>query len=223
MSGFAMGALPKGWGPVLVPISGGWAELVSLQPQGGLSPSDRGVVFSPAIIHVPLVWLMWKREGLGVPGVCAQGCVRAGEAEELLQSHPGEAVLCLGGLCCAWGGCSVTGGLCCARQGCWWVVGLQGCAASGLELAQLDGAELGVHLLPRSAVCRVPASSWTLPRALVVPPPAPNSLQIWEYSSCGRREAETVALGFPEASDCLFPPQLEAVQAASHVVFCACP
>lgn len=102
------------------PSVAGGQRCVSLQPLGGVFPSDRGVAFRPAVVDVPLVWLAWKQEGLGVQELRAQGCFGAGEAPGLLQSHPGRAVLCRGGLCRA-------------PEGCWWVVRCVSCECAAPE------------------------------------------------------------------------------------------
>lgn len=131
-------------------------------------------------------------------------------------SGPGE----LRGCCRA-----TQGGLGCAREGCWQLVGLQGCwygcAAPGLELAQLDDAELradsalSIRVLgPGRELAGQPAAALSravLVGSLVCPPsrmPCKSPWKIGENSSSGRREAATVALGFPITSVCLFPTQI---------------
>lgn len=137
------------------------------------------------------------------------------------------------------------GGLRCAWEGCWGVVGLQGSVSVGVLLL---GSSWGSWVVLSSGwiCCLVqpcvlgarqraprPARSCPLPKALLVgfmcalhPPtrmPCKSPWKTWENSSCGRKEAKSVALGFPATSVCLLPTQTSAVQAASRVVFCACP
>lgn len=165
---------------------------MSLQPCEGVFASDRDVAFCLAVIHMAPVW---KQQGLGVQEYWVRGCFGARGAQGLLQSHPGRAMLCQGGLLvgCCLAGFSVS-------------VLPQGSSWHSWMVLSLGWTCCSVELCDELAGQPAPARSpnpylW----ALCGPPLSQDALQIsLENSSSGRREAETAALGFPSSSAAFF-------------------